>query len=763
MASLDAECEPSIVGQAAAEAEIGVLEPSAGNKASTGTGDAAEPASRRLSQGATATVNPTSDSMGNISSQSSKEVPRCGAGPEAEARPPEAEGPGGRGDETGSRETPCKSVEACPSLETHHADTGPVARTAPQPLPKGHAAKTFPASPTKAPGANRAKMTLTGVSKSTNTIQSLAMKLLSVPNCRGGKEPPPATPATPAAPAQDNKPKVHKARKSISRPAQRPLAEMRGHLPEWGGQTAAAGGPSEVEYVATHPEENLEGHRARKSIMKGSFSQSLAEKLSSLPIERLSQLAGGGGEVEHVAQPHDEGPEIHRARKSIMKGGFSQALAMKLSNQAHTAASHENPEYPEVHRARKSHLGGSFSQSLARSLASETVNQGVCGVSTATSERPTVPRGLAEKPKLHRARKSMFKSSPAQIKLVEMKGDLDRSGSMQQSTQLQFDMLPGRGPGEGSTGLVKRRRPESLGPESARANSLLKEEMAKEVPPLGPMRGGHGARASVSSGAAEALSRARGHEMKAVGSGAAAIPVLDLSKEAESQDKEEIVDPWAAEVGDDYSFFYDSYSVDGRADSDKSSKTEGDVGEDRLSDVEDDEEELEGSGNHSDRSSSSSLKRKGKKKWKNESPWVKPSRKRRRKDRVKPGKGGAAVSSARGGGAPAQSEYTEVPLSSLELPNDNSLSPEPTGASNDASSMETDKYEELPLCSCRMEAPKIDRITELSNNTCMATESTDGQVSGSELQVELWAAGVGGTGEDNEESSDRVKGKNTDC
>lgn len=55
------------------------------------------------------------------------------------------------------------------------------------------------------------------------------------------------------------------------------------------------------------------------------------------------------------------------------------------------------------------------------------------------------------------------------------------------------------------------------------------------------------------------------------------------------------------------------------------------------------------------------------------------------------------------------------------------------GVSNDTSSLETERgFEELPLCSCRMEAPKIDRISERAGHKCMATESVDGEVG-------LWA------------------------
>ncbi|XP_030826337.1 histone-lysine N-methyltransferase EHMT2-like [Camarhynchus parvulus] len=98
--------------------------------------------------------------------------------------------------------------------------------------------------------------------------------------------------------------------------------------------------------------------------------------------------------------------------------------------------------------------------------------------------------------------------------------------------------------------------------------------------------------------------------------------------------------------------------------------------------------------------------------WK-ESPWLKPSRKRKRKD-------------PRGGkdrGPPgAPSEYTEVPLGCLQLPGGGALSPPPPGPA------EAERFEELPLCSCRMEAPKVERGGD--RGLCMATESVDGQLSG---------------------------------
>ncbi|XP_072331617.1 histone-lysine N-methyltransferase EHMT2 isoform X3 [Scyliorhinus torazame] len=752
--------ETSRTGQATAKPELLGLDPTPSSEVNQGIGEAAVLFPKKLGQ----VSNPVAGAvgaMGNIALQNNAEVPCSGTSQEIAAKAPDPETAtvtGARGDESASSEAQGKSVEPYLGLECSSSDAATVSRLGSQPgaLPvkslSGHAAKTFPASPTKAPGANRAKMTLTGLSKSPNSIQSLAMKLLSVPTGRAGNEVA-AVPVEVQRPmaAPDDKPKIHKARKSISRSStsQRLPTEL-GTLPT-DRASQAPGAAAEVEHAVPAQDENQEVHRARKSILKGSFSQSLAEKLASLPIGRAAGDAAGGT-AEQAAQPQDENQDVHRARKSILKGHFSQAhtkrMAGMLTGRKGSEAAVETEvvvpdleEYPEVHRARKSFLSTSINPGLTRNRPSEIIGQSGNEVSIATAERQDPPQEQVEKVKVHRARKSMFKPNPAQIKLVEIKGDSCHPNHLNLSTQQQFELLPSRGAADAEagvpTGLIRRRKPESFGLEPPKKSSLLKEEMAKELTPLGSVRAGMRAGAEpVTSGGAlnlsGAVSRAHPQEAKAVTGVASSVPVLDLSKEAEHEKDDEpmeVLDEWDAEVGDDFSLFYDSYSVDGRADSDKSSKTEGDAAEDRLSDVEDDEEELEGSGNLSDRSSTSSLKRKGKKKWKSESPWVKPTRKRRRKDRMKQGKG-AVMNSSAGGGSQVQSEYTEVPLGSLELPNESSLSPQPTGISNDASSMETDKFEELPLCSCRMEAPKIDRITELSNNKCMATESTDGQLSG---------------------------------
>uniref|UniRef100_A0AAY5ECL1 Euchromatic histone-lysine N-methyltransferase 2 n=1 Tax=Electrophorus electricus TaxID=8005 RepID=A0AAY5ECL1_ELEEL len=65
--------------------------------------------------------------------------------------------------------------------------------------------------------------------------------------------------------------------------------------------------------------------------------------------------------------------------------------------------------------------------------------------------------------------------------------------------------------------------------------------------------------------------------------------------------------------------------------------------------------------------------------------------------------------------------YVSVCLSvCLSLSRSLSLSP-------DGSDREMERLEELPLCSCRMEAPRVDRLTAHANRTCMAIESINGQ------------------------------------
>uniref|UniRef100_A0A8C0B8D0 [histone H3]-lysine(9) N-methyltransferase n=1 Tax=Buteo japonicus TaxID=224669 RepID=A0A8C0B8D0_9AVES len=103
-------------------------------------------------------------------------------------------------------------------------------------------------------------------------------------------------------------------------------------------------------------------------------------------------------------------------------------------------------------------------------------------------------------------------------------------------------------------------------------------------------------------------------------------------------------------------------------------------------------------------SSESSVKKKLlKRKGKTDSPWLKPTRKRRRRNKKKQ----ASVL-----------ESFRVDLLVFCTP----------GLSNGPEAMEVDGLQEVPLCSCRMETPKSREITTLANNQCMATESVDNEL-----------------------------------
>uniref|UniRef100_A0A8C5UGM8 [histone H3]-lysine(9) N-methyltransferase n=1 Tax=Malurus cyaneus samueli TaxID=2593467 RepID=A0A8C5UGM8_9PASS len=134
-------------------------------------------------------------------------------------------------------------------------------------------------------------------------------------------------------------------------------------------------------------------------------------------------------------------------------------------------------------------------------------------------------------------------------------------------------------------------------------------------------------------------------------------------------------------------------------------------------------------------SSESSVKKKLlKRKGKTDSPWLKPTRKRRRRNKKKQGAvlGAEAyktsLGSREGLGQENSMEYMEVSLDSLDLRVKGILSSPAGGLSNGPEAMEVDGLQEVPLCSCRMETPKSREITTLANNQCMATESVDNEL-----------------------------------
>ncbi|XP_007575958.1 histone-lysine N-methyltransferase EHMT2 isoform X3 [Poecilia formosa] len=76
--------------------------------------------------------------------------------------------------------------------------------------------------------------------------------------------------------------------------------------------------------------------------------------------------------------------------------------------------------------------------------------------------------------------------------------------------------------------------------------------------------------------------------------------------------------------------------------------------------------------------------------------------------------------------AERSAEYTEVPLGDLDIAAADSLTLSPPADGSEAGDME--RLEELPLCSCRMEAPRVDSTSQRASRQCMATESLNGEL-----------------------------------
>ncbi|XP_071323115.1 histone-lysine N-methyltransferase EHMT1 isoform X2 [Trachinotus anak] len=140
------------------------------------------------------------------------------------------------------------------------------------------------------------------------------------------------------------------------------------------------------------------------------------------------------------------------------------------------------------------------------------------------------------------------------------------------------------------------------------------------------------------------------------------------------------------------------------------------------------EEEGEEEGTESDMSTESSLKKKLKKKTKADSAWLRPSRKRKRRIKVKDLEGVAEPQASAEALAGDGKEFTQIlPPESVDLnkPQEPLLPPQTNkGVSGSA----VEEAQELPLCSCRMETPKSREILILADRKCMATESVDGQL-----------------------------------
>ncbi|XP_075628901.1 histone-lysine N-methyltransferase EHMT1 isoform X10 [Balearica regulorum gibbericeps] len=216
---------------------------------------------------------------------------------------------------------------------------------------------------------------------------------------------------------------------------------------------------------------------------------------------------------------------------------------------------------------------------------------------------------------------------------------------------------------------------------------------------------------------------------------------IDVDSEEEDSDELEEEDDHGAEQAAVFPADDNRTSKDSASDADNARKIDDGESEEEQESGESGEEEEDG--DESDLSSESSIKKKLlKRKGKTDSPWLKPTRKRRRRNKKKQASvlGAEAYKPSLGGrevpGQENSMEYMEVPLDSLDLRVKGILSSPAGGLSNGPEAMEVDGLQEVPLCSCRMETPKSREITTLANNQCMATESVDNEGTFMECQPE---------------------------
>ncbi|KFP05071.1 Histone-lysine N-methyltransferase EHMT1, partial [Calypte anna] len=216
---------------------------------------------------------------------------------------------------------------------------------------------------------------------------------------------------------------------------------------------------------------------------------------------------------------------------------------------------------------------------------------------------------------------------------------------------------------------------------------------------------------------------------------------IDVDSEEEDSDELEEEDDHGAEQAAVFPADENRASKDSASDADNARKIDDGESEEEQESGESMEEEEDG--DESDLSSESSIKKKLlKRKGKMDSPWLKPTRKRRRRNKKKQAGllGAEAYKPSLGGregpGQENSMEYMEVSLDSLDLRVKGILSSPAGGLSNGPEAMEVDGLQEVPLCSCRMETPKSREITTLANNQCMATESVDNEGTFMECQPE---------------------------
>ncbi|KAM9419943.1 histone-lysine N-methyltransferase EHMT2-like isoform 1-T1 [Salvelinus alpinus] len=180
-------------------------------------------------------------------------------------------------------------------------------------------------------------------------------------------------------------------------------------------------------------------------------------------------------------------------------------------------------------------------------------------------------------------------------------------------------------------------------------------------------------------------------------------------------------DSWLEDADENEFLLYNPYARDDTDPAYSDCKSEDGGLEERLH-----ERDADASGNMSDHSSESDPQRQGQRnEGSSDSPWTRPGRGKGRERAEGVEAGRAVLAAATFGGS---CEYTEVALGSLDIAATDNLTLSPHHEGSDTG--ETERLEELPLCSCRMEAPRVDSASRRPNRLCMATESVNGELVG---------------------------------
>ncbi|XP_038822300.1 histone-lysine N-methyltransferase EHMT2-like isoform X3 [Salvelinus namaycush] len=179
-------------------------------------------------------------------------------------------------------------------------------------------------------------------------------------------------------------------------------------------------------------------------------------------------------------------------------------------------------------------------------------------------------------------------------------------------------------------------------------------------------------------------------------------------------------DSWLEDADENEFLLYNPYARDDTDPAYSDCKSEDGGLEERLH-----ERDADASGNMSDHSSELDPQRQGQRnEGSSDSPWTRPGRGKGR-ERAEGVEAGRVLAAATFGGS---CEYTEVALGSLDIAATDNLTLSPHHEGSDTG--ETERLEELPLCSCRMEAPRVDSASRRPNRLCMATESVNGELVG---------------------------------